>query len=352
MIKKFESFVNEDYERKNDLTEEKYHFVRILTSFCDVDEHTANILLDRVIHSIFYTVGDVLDIFGRLNLINMPKSCQREFIKTFFDINSMKRNDGIKLEEMLKTLSKNCNGGKEYPIVIDVNGKLLTGKVWYCDDWGEYFESEDDIYNRIWKDADFDGIGDAESWVEQEIEDLNYEEIDLDKEYGYKEDSSIKENLNYDQLNESFTNQELKDAIKAHGGLTTKYFYDDARQNLADFDLKNAKFVGYLKPETVEDIYNNNCYILLYKSRDIILRTNDGGIILVEKGDSVLDKNYDVWVRKVKTRNNNWIEDRIRKYPEEDHWNSSKRDIKYDSIKPERHATYMRRSKHKTENKK
>jgi hypothetical protein len=158
--------------------------------------------------------------------------------------------------------------------------------------------------------------------------------------------SEMNNKNSFDELNESFTNQELKDAIKAHGGLTVnKHFYDDARTSLADFDLKNAKFVGYLKPETVDDIYNNNCYILLYKSRDIILRTNDGGIILVEKGNSVLDKNYDVWVRKVKTRNNNWIEDRVRKHPEEEYWNSSKVDIKYDSLKPEKHATYMRRKK-------
>jgi hypothetical protein len=95
----------------------------------------------------------------------------------------------------------------------------------------------------------------------------------------------------------------------------------------------------------IKNDISNNCYILLYKSRDIILRTNDGGIILVEKGNSVLDKNYDVWVRKVKTRNNNWIEDRVRKHPEEEYWNSSKVDIKYDSLKPEKHATYMRRKK-------
>lgn len=205
MIKKFEQFVNEDYERKNNhLTKEqqnfrkmeeenKYNLVRILTSFCDVDEHTVNILLDRVDNSsLYYTFGDVLDIFSRLNLINMPKSCQRDFIKTFFDINSMKRNDGIKLEEMLETLSKKCNGGKEYPIVIDVNGKLLTGKVWYCDDWGEYFESEDDIINRVWNDDELgncNGIESAECFVDKELEDLNYEEIDLDKKtkWGTKE---------------------------------------------------------------------------------------------------------------------------------------------------------------------
>ena len=361
MIKKFESFVNEDYERKNNhLTKEqqnfrkmeeenKYNLVRILTSFCDVDEHTVNILLDRVDNSIlYYTFGDVLDIFSRLDLINMPNSCQREFIKTFFDINSMKRNDGIKLEEMLKTLSKKCNDGKEYPIVIDVNGKLLTGKVWYCDDWGEYFESEDDIINRVWNDDELgncNGIESAECFVDKELEDLNYEEIDLDKEYGYKGDSSIKETINYDQLNESFTNQELKDAIKAHGGLiVNKCTNHDARTSIVDFDLKNAKFVGYLKPETVDDIYINNCFILLYKSRDIILRTNDGGIIVVEKDD--FDKNYYAWLRKVKTRNNNWIEDIVRKYPEKEYWNTSKRDIEYDSIEPDKDATYMRRSKH------
>ena len=212
----------------------------------------------------------------------------------------------------------------ENAFVYDEHGKRIGFDNWYPEDVAEkLIQMVRDEINKHWSEL---------------------EKLKSDENHNMK--SGIKESINYDQLNESFTNQELKDAIKAHGGLTVKHFYDDARTSLADFDLKNAKFVGYLKPETVDDIYNNNCYILLYKSRDIILRTNDGGIILVEKGNSVLDKNYDVWVRKVKTRNNNWIEDRVRKHPEEEYWNSSKVDIKYDSLKPEKHATYMRRSKH------
>ena len=34
------------------------------------------------------------------------------------------------------------------------------------------------------------------------------------------ENQNIDENIDFEQLNESFTNQELKNAIKAHGGLS------------------------------------------------------------------------------------------------------------------------------------
>lgn len=160
------------------------------------------------------------------------------------------------------------------------------------------------------------------------------------------ENQNIDENIDFEQLNESFTNQELKDAIKAHGGLSKFDSYNDARKLNNDFNLKNAKYLGYLKPEIFNDIIKNGCHRILFKSRDILLYTNDGGIIVVEGGDEFLGDDYNEWVKKMKIRNNNWIEDEVSEHPERDHWSVSKRDTKYNTIKPEWNATYMRRGKH------
>lgn len=334
MIKKFEQFVNEihsSHKEQNHETKDR-ELLSYLYSIGVDREATTQILKKSQEVDFYYTPEEAENIFERIPYCDNAYKKAYAVVNVFFTVD-------IEFDDYCKE--------HNIPIVRGVNGKLLTGKVVYSEYFNQYGENEDDIIYMLDVAAEKEGLT-PEEYTEQNRGQniLDGVEVDLDKEYGYKGDSSVKESINYDQLNESFTNQELKDAIKAHGGLADKYFYDDARTSLADFDLKNAKFVGYLKPETVNDIYNNNCYILLYKSRDIILRTNDGGIIIVEKGDGVLDKNYDVWVRKVKTRNNNWIEDIVRKHPEEEYWNSSKRDIKYDSIKPEKHATYMRRKKH------
>ena len=156
------------------------------------------------------------------------------------------------------------------------------------------------------------------------------------------------ENIDFEQLNESFTNKELKDAIKAHGGLTKSgsYYYEDARY-YGEFDLKNAKYVGYLKNETINDIINNNCSILLYNSLNLLLRTNDGGAIVIKHGGEVLDKDYKEWLKKVKTRNNNWIDDEISKDPENNRsWNVAKKNVEI-NVEPDKNATRMRRSKHR-----
>ncbi len=162
------------------------------------------------------------------------------------------------------------------------------------------------------------------------------------------ENQNIYENIDFEQLNESFTNKELKDAIKAHGGLTKSgsYSHEDARF-YGEFDLKNAKYVGYLKSETIYDIIYNNCYILLYNSLNLLLKTNDGGIIVIEHGGELLDKDYTEWLKKVKTRDNNWIDDKISEDPENNrYWNVAKKNVEINE-KPDKSATRMRRHKHR-----
>lgn len=162
------------------------------------------------------------------------------------------------------------------------------------------------------------------------------------------ENKNIYENIDFEQLNESFTNKELKDAIKAHGGLTRSGSrnIEDARF-FGEFDLKNAKYVGYLNFETINDIINNNCYILLYNSLNLLLKTNDGGIIVIERGGELLDKDYTEWLKKVKTRDNNWIDDKISEDPENNRsWNVAKKNVEI-NVEPDKNATQMRRHKHR-----
>lgn len=164
------------------------------------------------------------------------------------------------------------------------------------------------------------------------------------------ENQNIDESIDFEQLNESFTNQELKDAIKAHGGLSKGKFNSDytrdARKGSTYFDLKNAKYVGYLKPETISDIIDSDCYKIIFRSLDILLYTKDGGMIVVDKGDSYLDNNYREWVKKIKNRDNNWIEDEVSEHPDEEFLNTGKRDEEYDYVTPNDDITSLRRWKH------
>ena len=160
------------------------------------------------------------------------------------------------------------------------------------------------------------------------------------------ENQNIDENIDFEQLNESFTNQELKDAIKAHGGLRKFNYFQDARMNNSKFDLKNAKYAGYLNSETYTYIVQSGCSIILFKSQDLLLYTNDGGIIVVNYGDEYLEKDHTEWIKKMKFRNNNWIEDEVSEHPESDHWNVNKQYIRRDGVDPDRDVTFMRRRKH------
>ena len=166
------------------------------------------------------------------------------------------------------------------------------------------------------------------------------------------ENQNIDENIDFEQLNESFTNQELKDAIKAHGGLSS--FILDARKESDKFNLKNAKYVGYLNPEIYKDICDSGCYLIIYKSLDFILFTKDGGAIIINDGDEYLGKDYNEWVKKMKIRNNNWVEDEVSEKPENSLiMQAHKQDIRYDRHKkPDEYATSMRRYKHINRNKK
>ena len=138
-------------------------------------------------------------------------------------------------------------------------------------------------------------------------------------------------------LKESFNDKRVSSAIKSHGGLNNKYknaFYG-ANTN-ANYDLKNCTYVGYLSPDTVNELAENN---LLFNLDEYLLHTNDGCAIVVKKNsnDIFFDDDYDnSWEKKVKDRNKKWGEETN---------NENYRDEMY--ISPNKLNTYYRRQDRK-----
>ncbi len=171
-----------------------------------------------------------------------------------------------------------------------------------------------------------------------------------------KNDHLTKEQQKYDQLNESFTNQELKDAIKAHGGLSKTYKEFDARylytEQSNSFDLVNCKYCSYISPEIVEIInteFRCNVRLWYYICTNILL-TNDGGAIIIDNGDDNFGDEHKKWIKKMKIRNNNWAEDWINDNNTGKStrlWRKGSSENVYDYNTPNSFNTISRRQKHK-----
>ena len=127
MIKKFEEFINESYDKVRWTMEEKREMRNILMELFD-DKRVVDALDDRMINS-DYTFDEVLNILNCLNIFKSEPNYMAAFLKELFD-------PGISVEEKNKFINKMCdkfNDGNDIPIVIDDN----TGKIMV-----------DDIYNE------------------------------------------------------------------------------------------------------------------------------------------------------------------------------------------------------------
>lgn len=180
MIKKFEEFINENYSSTG---ENFYKRLKVLV--CDTlgldDSHYVAIrsrLDDRV-----YTFEEVEEIVSRLSVLPSV-NYMVSVIKHIFD----KGLDIKEKNEVLDSYSK-YNKNKPLPIVIGINGKVLTGKVYYSDALDAYGEDEDDFIEAgdewLFKQAFEEGIldDDQSEWVEDHWDWLDIYEVDLDKEY-------------------------------------------------------------------------------------------------------------------------------------------------------------------------
>jgi hypothetical protein len=120
------------------------------------------------------------------------------------------------------------------------------------------------------------------------------------------ENQNIDEIIDFEQLNESFNDNKISNAINQHGGID-KRLREFGAIHYADYDLKNAKYVGYLTPETVENIEEVS---LRFKLRKDLIYTNDGGAIVVSNTTSYnFTGKRNEWEDKVSKRNKNWGEE-------------------------------------------
>ena len=180
MIKKFEEFINENYSSTGG---DFYKRLKVL--FCDTlglenghYEAMRRRLDDRV-----YTFEEVEEIVSRLSVLPSVNH-MLSLMKNIFDENL----DIKEKNEVLDSFSK-YNDNKPLPLVIDINDKVLTGKVYYCDALDAYAEDEDDYIDAgtewLSVKAEDEGIVDDNQpdWVGDHWDWLDIYEVDLDKEY-------------------------------------------------------------------------------------------------------------------------------------------------------------------------
>jgi hypothetical protein len=94
-------------------------------------------------------------------------------------------------QEILDVISQEYNDGKTLPIVVGVNGKLLTGVVFYSETLDAYAADLNDFEENLYEMAAENGITDDDQtdWVDNywDNTDDGYE-VDLDKEFCWREE--------------------------------------------------------------------------------------------------------------------------------------------------------------------
>ena len=179
MIKKFEQFVNEMYStRKEELnvSNKDSELVAYLTLSAGVEDKDAinNMLKQSRKVDFYYTAEEAENIFNRL-----PEHENNKYHRTYAAVNLFFTPN----EEFDEYCREN-----NIPIVRDVKGKLLTGKVVYSDHFKQYGESEDDIIYMLDVAADKEGLTPEEYREQNRGKNiLDVVEVDLDKEFGWKE---------------------------------------------------------------------------------------------------------------------------------------------------------------------
>lgn len=186
MIKKFEEFINERY---NSSLEDVVATRERMEIFFDKLGFPRN-FMNRFGNSSSneYSFEELANIVDRLNVDTSSKD-DAKALMYLFDLGG----DVKSKQEALKYFSENRNGGVPVPVVIDINGKMITGEVYYCEELDEYAKDEDDFEEAadewLWKQADEEGIldDDQPDWVSNHWEDLNIYKVDLDKEFNWTE---------------------------------------------------------------------------------------------------------------------------------------------------------------------
>jgi hypothetical protein len=192
MIKKFEEFVNENYNRRENWTpEEIEQFGSFLTDVCGYERSQWRRMQEFIMTG-GYTFEEIMNIFNRLSVADHPTMDMLNYLKQLFDFDKDELTIKRK-QEILDAISQEYNDGKTLPVVVDVNGKLLTGVVFYSETFDAYAADlddficfEDDLYVMAAERGILDD--DQPDWVDYywDNTDDGYE-VDLDKEFGWTE---------------------------------------------------------------------------------------------------------------------------------------------------------------------
>lgn len=184
MIKNFEQFVNENYSSQNHATKDRELFDYLYSIGFDRDI-TTQILKESQKVDFYYTEEEAENIFKRLpnceTLEDKINFVMYNFFTSKYDENGIFTYDWCK--------ENHC------PVVRGIDGKLLTGEVYYCEELDKYAEYEDDIYSSkngyeyLCTLAEEEGIldDDQPDWVDNHLDLLNVYEVNLDDEFGWKE---------------------------------------------------------------------------------------------------------------------------------------------------------------------
>lgn len=193
MIKKFEEFVNENYGskyRRDTLTSEDIDKLkRIFVDEFDLGRNRAHLraMMDRMqMANGIYTFEEITEILYKVKSA-FDGLYALSLLKILFD-------EGESVQVKEKELNDFCKRrGCELPIVFDINGKMITGEVYYCEELNAYAKDEDDFMEAadewLYARANEEGIldDDQPDWVSNRWEDLDIYKVDLDKEFNKTE---------------------------------------------------------------------------------------------------------------------------------------------------------------------
>lgn len=177
MIKKFEEFVNEMYSPTS-FKRGVFDFIDYLESVGMTDDNIRAEIYDIAMdnRNFYYTPEETENILKRLPGCDSIEGII-DAVKTVF----------FGTDEDLK----NWCGDAKCPVVRGINGKLLTGVVFYSETLNAYAADLNDFEENLYEMAAERGIADDDQtdWVDNywDNTDDGYE-VDLDKEFGWREE--------------------------------------------------------------------------------------------------------------------------------------------------------------------
>ena len=202
MIKKFEEFVNEMYSQRRDYDREMVDYLSTL----GVSDEDCREIYNIVKKSrILYTPEDIENILKRLpgcdsveGIVDFIKTVLYSKKKIVSNRDGRELKPGMYREGAVRNIDRLYDWIEEHggdvnkcPVVRGITGKLLTGNVLYVVQFDSYGEDFEDFEEAVSEYGTENGVLDDDlpnyDFFEDAIEDVDFYEVDLDKEFGWTE---------------------------------------------------------------------------------------------------------------------------------------------------------------------